>query len=292
MQISRLFEIVYLLLDRQKMTAAELALHFEVSKRTILRDIDTLTAAGIPLYTIQGKGGGIAIMDSFVLTKTFLTEDEQNQILFALQGLSATQNTEGEQVLSKLQSLFRRSDTAWIEVDFSRWGSGEQDKRKFEALKTAILSRTAICFDYVSSCGEKSRRTVYPLKLIFKSRAWYLQAFCTEKQDYRSFKINRILELSNTGSRFDGNYRPPRIDDGPPPGDMALIVLEFASRVAYRVYDEFDAGCIESCDNGDLLVSVRMPEDEWLYGYLRSFGKAVRIISPEHLRRRNLDGMD
>lgn len=291
MQINRLFEIVYLLIGRQKMTAAELAEHFEVSKRTILRDVDTLTAAGIPLYTLQGKGGGIAIMENFVLSKAVLTEDEQNQILFALQGLLATQNTGGEQVLSKLQSLFRRSDSSWIEVDFSRWGSGAQDRNKFETLKTAILGKTAIAFDYVSSYGEETQRTVYPLKLIFKSRAWYLQGFCTQKQDYRSFKINRMLSLSDTGIRFDGNYLPPQIDGGAPPGDTTLIELEFASRVAYRVYDEFDVGCIERSDNGDLFVSVRMPEDEWLYGYLRSFGRAVRVISPEHLRR-ILDGMD
>lgn len=291
MQINRLFEIVYLLLDRQKMTASELASHFEVSKRTILRDIDTLTAAGIPLYTLQGKGGGIAIMENFVLNKAVLTEDEQNQILFALQGLSATQNTDGEQVLLKLQSLFRRSDTSWIEVDFSRWGSSEMDKHKFETLKTAILGKTAISFDYVSSYGEETRRGVYPLKLIFKSRAWYLQGFCTAKQDYRTFKINRMLAVSDTGSHFDGDYIPPQIDGGAPPGDLALIELEFAARVAYRVYDEFDVGCIERGDNGNLYVSAALPEDEWLCGYLRSFGKAVRVISPEHLRRK-LDGMD
>lgn len=288
MQINRLFEIIYLLMERRKMTAGELAAHFEVSKRTILRDIDALTTAGIPLYTLQGKGGGIAIMDGFVLNKAVLTKDEQNQILFALQSLSAAQNGQDAQILGKLQSLFQRANTAWIEVDFSRWGSGDLDKRKFETLKTAILGKTAITFAYVSSYGGETQRTVYPLNLIFKSRAWYLQGFCTTRQDYRTFKINRMLDVSDTGRHFDGAYTPPQIDGDAPPTEATPIVLEFQRRVAYRVYDEFDVGCIERGDNGDLRVSVRMPEDEWLFSYLRSFGKAVRVISPPHLAEKVL----
>lgn len=288
MKFGRLFEMIYLLMDRRKMTASELAEHFEVSKRTILRYIDTLTAAGIPLYTLQGRGGGIAIMDGFVLDKTVLTEEEQNQILFALQGLSVTQNANSVQILSKLQSLFHKSDTAWIEVDFSRWGSGALDKNKFGILKTAILSKTAITFDYISSYGEETQRRIYPLKLVFKSRAWYLQGFCTIRQDYRTFKINRMLEVSDTGCPYDGVYRPPQIDAVALPCSSVQIALEFQSCAAYRVYDEFDASCIERKENGDLLVNVKMPEDEWLYGYLRSFGKTVRIISPAYLAEKLL----
>lgn len=290
MKINRLFEIVYLLLDKQKMTAGELAEHFEVSKRTILRDIDTLTAAGIPLYTMQGKGGGVAIIDSFVLSKAVLTEAEQNQILFALQSQSATQNTGGRQVLSKLQSLFQKQNSSWIEVDFSRWGTDSHDKQKFETLKNAILGRTAIAFLYVSTYGEETSRTVYPLKLVFKSRAWYLQGFCTEKADYRTFKINRMLEVRDTGESFVGDYTPPPIGFVSPPS-VEPLMLEFAPHVAYRVYDEFDEGSIEKGDNGTLLVSAAMPIDEWLYRYLLTFGKDMCVISPEHLRRK-LDGMD
>ena len=120
MQINRLFEIVYLLMDKKSITANELAAHFEVSKRTILRDIDTLTMSGIPIYTMQGKGGGISIHDKFVLNKMVISESEQQQILFALQGMSATQLIETESVLSRLKSLFEKSDSDWIEVDFSR----------------------------------------------------------------------------------------------------------------------------------------------------------------------------
>lgn len=283
MQINRLFEIIYLLMDRRRMTAGELAAHFEVSKRTILRDIDTLTAAGIPLYTMQGKGGGIAIMDGFVLNKAVLTETEQNRILFALQGLSAAQNNDDAEVLSKIQSLFQKSSGAWIEVDFSRWGTTMYDRNKFDTLKNAILTRTVISFRYISSYSEETQRAVYPLKLVFKSRAWYLQGFCLGREDYRTFKINRMLDVCETEEHFPAGYTPPPLEASNPPASTVRMVLEFSPYVAYRVYDEFDEGCIERREDGYLYVSAAMPEDEWLYGYLRSFGKGVRVISPGHI---------
>lgn len=286
MQIGRLFEIIYLLINKKKMTARELAEHFEVSKRTILRDIDVLTAAGIPIYTEQGKGGGISIMDSFLLNKAVLSEDDKNQILFALEILSATNTVDANRVLRKLQSLFDSRNINWIEVDFSRWGSGGSNKHKFEVLKNAILGKCAITFRYVSSYGEESERLVHPLKLVFKSKAWYLQGFCTGKQDYRIFKINRILNLNMTKECFDENsYSPPPIEDSQnKPDSLITLTIDLSPHVAYRAYDEFDEGCIEKCDNGWIRVTAKLPEDNWLYGFLRSLGKDVCIISPEHLR--------
>lgn len=288
MQTDRLFEIIYLLINKKKMSAQELAKHFEVSKRTILRDIDTLIAAGIPVYTTQGKGGGISIMDSFLLNKAVLSEDDKNQILFALQGLSATNAVDTKRVLNKLQNLFDRTNAKWIEVDFSRWGSGDSDKRKFEILKNAILGKRAISFRYVSSYGEESERTVHPLKLIFKSKAWYLQAFCTVRQDYRIFKINRILDVSMINESFDeSSYSPPPIETSQTTSDSLItLTIALSPKVAYRAYDEFDEGCIEKCDNGWLRVTARLPEDNWLYGFLRSLGKDACIISPEHLKEK------
>lgn len=286
MQINRLFEIIYLLLDKKSMTAQELADHFEVSKRTILRDIDTLSMAKIPIYTTQGKGGGISLMEGFVLNKTTLTENEQNQILIALQSLNATNCTNSDDVLAKLGALFQKRNVDWIEVDFSRWGQGTGDNAKFDLLRHAIIKRTAVHFEYVSSCGEKSMRKVYPLKLVFKSKAWYLQGFCTDKQDYRTFKLNRILNAMVTEEHFEeGMYIPPAIEKTDTPITSFIeLELVFASHVAYRVYDEFDVGSIEQADNGSLHVHVHLPEDEWLYSFLMSFGKNVEILHPKHVK--------
>ncbi len=145
MQIHRLFEMVYILLDKKKITAGELAEHFGVSRRTICRDIDTLSTAGIPVYTEKGKGGGISLLPNFILNKSILSEGEQNEILSALYGLSSIKTDETNLILQKLSTIFSKTATNWMDVDFSGW-SHENDF--FNDFKTAILERRIIEFDY------------------------------------------------------------------------------------------------------------------------------------------------
>jgi len=294
MQISRLFEIVYILIDKKTITSAELAEHFEVSKRTILRDIERLSAAGIPIYTSQGKGGGISILDSYVLNKTILSEEEQNQILFALQGLSATQNITTENILGKLQGLFEKTDSNWIEVDFSRWGNSTGDKLKFEQLKIAIIKKQALAFTYSSSYGQTSQRKVYPLKLLFKSKSWYLQACCLPKENYRTFKINRMRNINSLDENFQGMaFQIPEIDNSdynPPP--LFKAELLFSPSAAYRVYDEFDEKYITKNEDGSFTVSAILPDDSWLYEYLLSFGDLIEILEPQRIRDEMLKKID
>ncbi|MDR1542651.1 MAG: YafY family transcriptional regulator [Clostridiales bacterium] len=286
MQINRLFEIVYLLLNKKNVTANKLAEHFEVSKRTILRDIDTLSAAGIPVYTSQGKGGGIFILDNFVLNQATISDEEQNQILLALQSLSATKFVSADELLSKLGALFDKSDTDWIEVDFSRWGNTKPDKERFEILKRAILKRQTITFSYPSSYGETIIRTVNPLKLVFKSKAWYLQAYCLLKNDYRTFKINRMLSVSVTSDGFHKqDFMPPGVESS---DHMAPVLthlkLQFAPYAAYRVYDEFDTKDVTENEDGTFTVTADLPDDYWLYGFLLSFGTAIKVVEPTSVR--------
>ena len=117
MQINRLFEIVYLLLEKNTITAKELSEHFGVSIRTIYRDIDILSTANIPIYTNKGKGGGIHLLDNFVLDKSILSEEEQNQILFALQSLEKLDTNNEKKALEKMSMLFHKKTKNWIEVD-------------------------------------------------------------------------------------------------------------------------------------------------------------------------------
>ena len=127
MQINRLFEIIYILLNKKLITATELAEHFEVSVRTIYRDIDTLSSAGIPIYAVQGKGGGISLLDDYILDKSLLSEKEQHEILYALHSLSGAKAPESDDVLERLNHLVNKNKTSWIEVDFSPWGSDEKN---------------------------------------------------------------------------------------------------------------------------------------------------------------------
>ncbi len=286
MQISRLLEMVHLLMEHHSMTAAELAQRFEVSPRTILRDVDTLSEAGIPVYTAQGKGGGISIVDRYVLNKALLSGEEQQQILFALQGMAAaTGRPDANAALGKLRTLFAQTEPDWITVDFSRWGNTEADQARFEQIKSTIVSQRALAFTYDSAYGENARRTVYPLRLVFKFAAWYLQAFCIAKQGFRTFKVNRMRDLAAMPVRFDrSEYPAPQIEADTDASSSIELTLRYHPAAAYRAFDEFDAQHIQKQEDGSLVVTAWLPEDGWLYGYLLSLGDAVDVLSPGSVR--------
>jgi len=285
MQMNRLFEIVYLLMNKKQMTAPELATHFEVSKRTILRDIDALAAAGIPIYTIQGKGGGIFIEDRFLLNKALVTEVEQKQILFSLQSMSATELFDTDQVLGRLKKFFSGSNKEWIEVDFSRWGHSEKDNEKFGVLKNAIINECAVSFDYLSPYGVAKGCVVYPLKLAFKSKAWYLQSFCPAEDDYRVFKfsrINQITSLAETFSWSDYEIPPMASVEEPMSSDFTYIRAFISQNAKYRIYDEFAESDITVNDDGSF--TLRMAFGKWIYDYILSYGTAIEVLEPQALR--------
>lgn len=282
MQESRLFKILYHLLDKGQATAPELAEKFEVSVRTIYRDIDALSGAGIPVYTEAGRNGGIHLLNDFVLDKAVLSEAEKQEILAALQSIHITRNMDGSRTLQKLSALFQLHSENWLEVDFSRWGNPGYDNETFELLRSAVIRRRNVKLRYAGSYEEIRERTVQPYKLVYKAKAWYLQAFCTEKQDWRIFKLNRILDLEVLEEGFSQLNPPGPIETFE--GEYPKVTLRFPKEMSYRAYDEFDKTQIQRQENGDLIVSANMPEDPWLIGFLLSFGTQVDILSPAHLK--------
>lgn len=285
MQINRLFEIIYILLDKKIITAKELAERFEVSMRTIYRDIDTLSAAGIPVYTSKGKGGGISIMDNFVLDKSMFSEQEQNEILMSLQSLNAVKVPDLEPVLDKLSVFFNKQGMNWIDVDFSRWGSDNSEREKFNLLKRGILNQTIVTFDYFSSYGEKTERTVEPLKLLFKGQGWYLYGFCKAKSDFRIFKITRIKNLCCLKEPFNKDIPKDVWSNSEAYSPrMITLILRIEAKMAYRLYDEFDPEAISKNADGSFTATATFPEDEWVYGYVLSYGNYAEVLEPQHLR--------
>ncbi|MCI8417258.1 MAG: YafY family transcriptional regulator [Lachnospiraceae bacterium] len=282
MQESRLFKIVYYLLDKGQATAPELAEALEVSVRTIYRDMDALSEAGIPVYAEAGRNGGIRLMNDFVLDKAVLSGDEKQEILAALQSINIAQNISSSQTLQKLSAMFHLHTENWLAVDFSRWGNRESDNKKFELLKSAVIHGKKIKIHYASSYENISERIVEPGKLVYKAKAWYLQAYCTEKQDWRTFKLNRIFKWEVLDESFPKRSLPEPIEDVQ--GEYGQITLRFPKEMAYRVYDEFEETQIQPGEKGDLIVSARMPEDEWLIGFLLSFGTQVELLSPAYLK--------
>lgn len=282
MQESRLFQMVYYLLRKGHATAPELAERLGVSVRTVYRDLDALSGAGIPVYAEPGRKGGIFLLEGFVLDRAVLSEKERQEILSALQGLAAVGNADNGATLEKLSAIFRLSSENWYEVDFSRWGEPTRDNEKFEMLKQAVIRRRCVRILYAGAYKAESMRTIHPLKLLYKSRAWYLKAYCTAKEDFRLFKLNRILQWEMLEEEFAPMPYPAA--ENHPVQEIPNVVLCFPGEMAYRVYDEFEVNQIRPQENGDLLVSAPMPRDGWLVGFLLSFGPQVEVIEPVSLK--------
>ena len=285
MQMNRLFGMVYILLNRKTITAKELADHFEVSIRTIYRDIETLSAAGIPVYANRGKNGGICLMENFVLNKSVLTDKEQNDILTSLQTLNGVRYTDAEPVLNKLSNIFNKKSSNWVEIDFSYWGSKASDREKFDLIKNAILDNKLVSFDYFNSYGNSSIRVIEPLKLIFKGQSWYIYGFCRSKGDFRIFKITRIKNTQVLNERFEREVPEHKvIGDESADVNTVNLVLKIDQEMAYRVYDEFEQSSIQRNGDGSFLVKAAYPEGEWVYGYVMSYGNHAEILEPAHVR--------
>ena len=287
MQIDRLLETVLILMEKKQITAKELSEKFNVATRTIYRDIDTLSLAGIPVYSSKGRGGGIGILKEYTIDRSFLTEKERKDVVFALQGLNTLRYPDIEATLVKISQVFKTaSDTNWIEVDFSYWGNGQEEKEKFNVLKEAILVKRLIAFDYYNSYGAKTSRFVEPYKLVYKVKAWYLWGFCREKQDYRVFKVSRIQQLSSQDVFFE--HKPP-IDFSLDKQDIKMprlitVRLKFSPEAAYRVYDDFNSSMIECNDDNSVTVTTEYPFDEWVISYILSFGSLVEVLSPDFVK--------
>ncbi|MEA4992871.1 MAG: YafY family protein [Oscillibacter sp.] len=282
MQINRLFEMVYLLLNRESMTARELATHFEVSPRTIYRDVELLSSAGIPIYMTKGKGGGISLLSDFILNKAVLTDGEKSDILSALHAVNAVSPEQTNTAVQKLSSLFGSASADWIEVDFSGWANADEESSLFRTLKAAIIGKKKAAFYYHGSEGS-TQRTVEPLKLCFKGQSWYLYAFCAARKDYRFFKLRRIKELKLLDEHFE-RTAPAKIFNERKAfqDDFVTITLKLSEKMAYRVYDEFSQ--FKTLPSGEFIAQLTMPRGDWVYQYLATFGEHCEILEPEDIR--------
>ncbi len=282
MQVNnRLFEIVYILMQKRKTTAKELADRFEVSTRTIYRDIETLSTANIPIYASKGKDGGIGLLDEYVLNKTILSEEEQNQILFALQGMKKIKGQDEKYILKKLSILFNKKINDWIKIDFSNWGNVQEER--FDMIKSAILNKQLVEFTYYNSNGEESKRIVEPLQIWFKDKSWYLISYCRNKEDYRIFKIARIKEIKMLQEHFEREL-PKEEESEKHNFKIIELELEINKAMTYRVYDEFESKEITKKQDGNFIIKVKYPENEWVYGYILSFGECAKVLNPVYAK--------
>ncbi|WP_246310984.1 helix-turn-helix transcriptional regulator [Paenibacillus xylanilyticus] len=289
MENNRLFRMLLLLLEKKKATAPELASLFEISVRTVYRDIDRLSAAGIPVYTTTGKHGGIHLMDNYVMDKSLLSEEDQNEILLGLYSISAIPHLNSVHMLKRLTSMFDHK-LDWIEFDFSPWGSiPVQEREMFNLVKQAILTKQGMTFNYIDSDGEPSVETIAPIKLIFKNSTWYIEGQDESKPPHterQTFKMKRISELRLL-PRLQEHRSVSAAADVEKTTANAPVSLEllFSSTIAYRAHDFFEPSLIDKQPDGQLRVTLDIHEGERLYSFLMSFGAELTVLKPPHVRQ-------
>lgn len=299
--LNRLLSIIYILMSKETVTAKELAERFEVSVRTIYRDVENLSMAGIPVYAKKGKNGGISLMSQFVLNKMLVTKEEQNQILTALTSLQETGAFQEKEITLKLADFFHTDALNWVAIDFSDWSGKRQEM--FETIKEAILSHRVLCFDYYGQNGAMKQRLVEPVQLLFKEYTWYLRAYCQERKAMRPFKLLRMKRVEMTEEFFSPQkhreevYRKKlceKIDDAVCQADQNDDMLKANNLTkctflidqseAYCVYDRFEEDEITVLENGDFLIHAAYPVDDWVYGLIFSFGASIKVLEPDYVK--------
>lgn len=287
--INRLLGIIYILLNKGTVTAGELAERFEVSTRTIYRDVEALSMAGIPVYTTKGKNGGISLTERFVLDRLVVSEEEQQRILAALASLQETGASEEEEILQKLGDFFRTKPVNWVSIDFSDWGG--EHKELFEQIREAILGEHVLEFDYYGQYGDMEHRIVEPVQLLFKDYTWYVRAFCRRRNAMRLFKVRRMKRVRMSEEIFDRHsVRLEKAEDlkltdrQERMGELPEVVLRIEGKEAYRIYDRFEEEEVTRLPDGDFEIRMRCYVDDWIYGLILSFGPSARVLEPEDVR--------
>lgn len=293
MSVSRLFETLYYLVEHKQTTAKELAEYFEVSIRTIYRDLDRLLTAGFPINTVQGNNGGISIDESFVVEKAAFNLKEQEQILTAIQTIEHLQGANQNALVTKLTAIFNQEQRDWIEVDFSTWHQDNKLNHKFDLLKEAIFNNQIVEFNYINSYGENSKRKVLPNKLFFKSNTWYLQGYCLVKTNYRIFRLTRINDIILTADKFNEEIEiPPSITSYDNHLMMKKVKLKFNKSLGSVVFDEFNKDEILLDQAGNYIVETSVSDNYWLISFILSFGSQIEIIEPVELKEKLLDEIE
>ena len=292
MKIDRLIGILSILLQEEKTTAPELAERFEVSRRTINRDIEDLCKAGIPIRTVQGTGGGISIMEGYRMDRTILTSKDMQMILAGLRSLdSVSKSSYYAQLMEKIQagsSVFVSGRDSVL-IDLSSWHR-DSLVPKIATIQSAIENRHLLKFQYYAP-SKDSNRMIEPYYLIFHWSSWYLWGWCRDRQDFRMFKLNRMDELNETKQEFPCREVPmPDLSNEKIfPGGIKVKAL-FDADMKWRLIEEFGMKYFTETEDGRLLFSADYTDKESLVTWLMTFGTKVEVLEPSEVRdilRRN-----
>lgn len=294
MKISRLFSILIYLLNRELVSASELAERFEVSVRTIQRDIDTLCYSGIPVLSVQGVRGGYGIVDNYKLDRQMIDTSDLFFILTALESMGTTyQNKKITSTLEKVKAFVQDCHQSELDafkhkldIDFSALSLGKKGSELFCILDQAIDDNHLVEFTYTNVKQETTHRKVEPMTIAFKWFSWYLFGYCHLRNDFRLFRLSRIQNIQMLKDRFERKEKQLSDCSSDVWGfSFVDLVLKFHPSMNVFVTDYFRNANLEIQDDGYIKVGLRYPDDVSMYGMILSYGDRVEVIEPENVRK-------
>lgn len=294
MKVDRLVSIIMILLDKERIGAQELADMFEVSPRTIYRDIDAINMAGIPVCSTSGVGGGFEIMPKYKIDNKFFSTADLSAILMGLSGLSnMIRGDELVNTLAKIKSFIpegRAKDIALkvnqIYIDLSPWMGNRDIQLYLEIVKTALQESRLLSFEYADRYGNRTARIAEPYQLVLKNSHWYLQGYCHKRGDYRLFKLSRISNLQMQEEAFTPrDYQKPILD-------FTEMLETMQTKIKIRIHKSVMDRVLDFCSYEDFspdgnehyIVSFPFIENDYYYNILFGFGDKCECLEPLYIR--------
>ena len=290
----RLVSIIMMLLDKERVSAQELADRFEVSPRTIYRDIETINMAGIPVRSTPGVGGGFEIMQEYKLDKNVFSAADLSAILMGLSSLSGmVRGNELVNALAKVRRFIPADRAKEIElranqicIDLSPWMGNRNIQPYLELVKTALQESRLLSFEYADRFGNRTVRTVEPYQIVLKGSHWYFQGYCRKREDFRLFRLSRISSLQMSRETFSPrDYQKPVLDFGDILKTMQTTIKLRVQKSAMDRLLDF-CTCEHAVPDGEEHYIVNFPfiENEYYYDILISFGNQCECLEPPHVR--------
>ena len=296
MKIDRLVSIIMILLEKQRISAQELAKMFEVSTRTIYRDVEAINMAGIPVVSTSGIGGGIEIMSQYKVDKKIFSTDDLSALLMGLTNLSGmVRGSEVANAIAKVKSFIPSEKAKSIElkasqiyIDLTPWEGNGNVKNNIEIIKNALQENKLISFTYIDVHGTKTNRTAEPYQLVFKGRAWYVQTFCRLKNDYRLFRVSRMSALNIIEETFVlREYQKPLLDFEETAKSLQMnIKIRIHKSILDRILEYCPFEQIKADGEEYYLADYPFIDSDYYYDMLLSLGDKCEILEPLEVREK------
>ncbi|PDZ07975.1 transcriptional regulator [Bacillus pseudomycoides] len=288
MKLERLISIIYKLLNHEVLSASMLAEEFQVSQRTIYRDIDVICAAGFPVVSYQGSNGGYGMMDGYKMDKSLLGSYDVNSLITVLRSLSTVfEDKRAQGTIERLQTIGTEHHVTSLSVDLE---THRTEPDALRHLRTSIIQQNIVRFDYINARNERTTRDMEPLRLHFKYRNWYIYGFCRTRRDYREFRLSRLMNLFVTQETFQPHHEVPEevaLSNKGWQDQLEDVVIRVGKEALAEAIDQFHQ--VDKQFHADGSMTMRIPvykplRARWLWSILLSFGSGAEVLEPLALR--------